>query len=255
MINFNLGERNAQGQIWNGFEFVSDSRYNDQMKTMPELPAPDPYWAESAAPKTPLANAPIEMPAFVLYNEADRNADLVCATAMILKAVDPKANREGLKETPDRVAKAWLEWTSGYKMDAKSILKTFEDGAEGCDEMVIVKGIPFYSHCEHHLAPIFGTVTIGYLPDKRIVGLSKLPRIVNMFARRLQVQERLTNDIANALMEHLAPRGVAVIVNARHMCMESRGINQPGSSTITSAMLGLFRSDASARQEFLSITK
>ena len=124
-----------------------------------------------------------------------------------------------------------------------------------CDEMVVVKDIPFYSHCEHHLAPFFGTVTIAYVPDGKIVGLSKLSRVVSAFARRLQVQERLTNQIADALQEHLAPLGVGIVVTARHLCMESRGIEQQGSITITSALRGVMRDSASARSEFLALSK
>lgn len=161
--------------------------------------------------------------------------------------------REGLQETPDRVAKAWEFWTSGYSKDVGAILKTFEDGAEGVDEMVVVKDIPFYSHCEHHMAPIFGTATIGYLPSKRIVGLSKLSRVLEVFARRLQVQERLTCQVADALMEHLEPIGVGVVIKARHMCMESRGVCQQGHHTITSALRGVFKSEPETRAEFLRL--
>lgn len=161
--------------------------------------------------------------------------------------------REGLQETPDRVAKAWEFWTSGYGMDPAEILKTFEDGAEGVDEMVVVKDIPVYSHCEHHMAAIFGTVTIGYLPNKRIVGLSKLSRLVNVYARRLQVQERLTCQIADALVTHLAPLGCGVVIKARHMCMESRGVCQQGHHTITSALRGVLKTEPDARSEFLRL--
>ena len=171
----------------------------------------------------------------------------------LLNVVDPNPERGGLIETPLRAAKAWQDWTSGYNMDAASILKVFEDGAEGCDEMVVVHDIPVYSHCEHHLAPIFGFATVGYLPDGKIVGLSKLNRLVDMHARRLQVQERMTNDIAKDLMEHLKPKGVGVVIKARHMCMESRGVKQCGSATTTSSMQGNFRSDHSVRSEFLKL--
>ena len=119
----------------------------------------------------------------------------------------------------------------------------------------MVKDIPFYSHCEHHLAPFFGTVTVAYVPNGKIVGLSKLSRVVSAFARRLQVQERLTNQIADALQEHLAPLGVGIVVTARHLCMESRGIEQQGSITITSALRGVMRDSASARSEFLALSK
>ena len=163
--------------------------------------------------------------------------------------------REGLKETPARVAKAWEFWTSGYDQNAADILKVFEDGAEGYDEMVVVKDIPVYSKCEHHLADIFGTATVAYIPDGRIVGLSKISRLVNMHARRLQVQERLTNDIAEDLWTNLKPLGVGVLIKARHMCMESRGICQQGHHTITSALRGVFKTQADARAEFLALAR
>ncbi len=166
---------------------------------------------------------------------------------------DPK--RGGLLDTPKRVAKAWKHWASGYGVDIPALLKTFEDGADGCDEMVVVKDIPFYTHCEHHMAPFFGTATIAYIPDGRIVGLSKLPRVVNAFARRLQVQERLTNQIADAIQEHLQPKGVGVVIRARHLCMESRGIQQQGHYTITSALRGVMRESPEARAEFLDLAR
>lgn len=161
--------------------------------------------------------------------------------------------REGLKETPDRVAKAWLEhWGGGYTVDVPGLLKTFEDGAAGVDEMVVVKGIPFYSHCEHHLAAIFGTATVAYIPNGKIVGLSKINRVVDAFARRLQVQERLTRQIADAINDNLAPIGVGVQVRARHLCMESRGVCQQGHYTITNALIGAIKDDPKARAEFLA---
>lgn len=163
--------------------------------------------------------------------------------------------REGLAETPERVVKAWKHWTSGYGVDIGALLKVFEDGAENYDEMVLVKNIPIYSKCEHHLADIFGTCTIAYIPNGKIVGLSKLSRVADAFARRLQVQERLTAQIADALNVHLQPKAVGVIVRARHMCMESRGICQQGHHTETSALRGAFKTDPSARAEFLSLAK
>lgn len=163
--------------------------------------------------------------------------------------------RSGLAETPARVVKAWKYWTSGYGVDIGALLKVFEDGAENYDEMVLVKNIPIYSKCEHHLADIFGTCTIAYIPDGKIVGLSKLSRVADAFARRLQVQERLTAQIADALNEHLNPKAVGVIIKARHMCMESRGICQQGHHTETSALRGAFKTDPSARAEFLSLAK
>lgn len=160
--------------------------------------------------------------------------------------------REGLTDTPKRVAKAWAFWTSGYDVDPADVLKTFEDGAETVDEMVIVKSIPLYSHCEHHMAAIFGTATVAYIPNGRIVGLSKVSRLVDIFARRLQVQERLTTQIADALFSHLQPLGVGVQVKARHLCMESRGICQQGHHTVTTALRGVLREEPAARAEFLA---
>jgi GTP cyclohydrolase I len=164
-------------------------------------------------------------------------------------------DRQGLRETPQRVEKAWRHWTSGYQENPADILKVFEDGAEQYNELIVVRGIPVYSHCEHHLAPFFGTATVGYTPNGKIVGLSKLTRLVNCFARRLQVQERLTMQIANALMTHVAPLSVGVVIRCRHMCMESRGIQTPGEETVTSAMLGEMQSNLGLRSEFLSLAK
>ena len=173
----------------------------------------------------------------------------------ILQFVGEDPDRGGLHETPKRVAKAWQFWCKGYNEKPEDILKTFEDGAEGCNEMVMVKDIPFYTHCEHHLAPFFGTATIAYIPNGKIVGLSKLNRVLDCFARRLQVQERLTTQVAESLMEHLDPIGVGVIVKARHMCMESRGVCQQGHHTVTSALRGAFKDDPTVRAEFLELSK
>lgn len=171
-----------------------------------------------------------------------------------LQFIGEDPERGGLLETPARVAKAWEHWAGGYQLDPLEILKTFDDGAESVDEMVIVKNIPFYTHCEHHMAPFFGTATVGYVPNGKIVGLSKLSRVVDAFARRLQVQERLTTQIADAINEGLSPKGVGVIVTARHLCMESRGIRQQGSETITSALRGVML-EGTPRQEFLLLAK
>jgi GTP cyclohydrolase I len=143
-----------------------------------------------------------------------------------------------------RFLKAWSEYTSGYKQKPEDILKSFEDGAQSVDEMVIVRDIPVYSLCEHHLAPFFGKAHVGYVPDKRILGLSKISRLVEVFARRLQVQERLTNQIADALDTHLQPLGVAVVIECRHMCMESRGVRHLGTQTATSALRGSIKTNA-----------
>lgn len=163
--------------------------------------------------------------------------------------------RQGLVETPHRVEKAWKHWTSGYSKDPADILKVFEDGAEQYNELIVVRGIPVYSHCEHHLAPFFGSATIGYTPNGKIVGLSKLTRLVDCFARRLQVQERLTIQVAEALMEHVEPLSVGVVIRCRHMCMESRGIQAKGEETVTSALLGEMQSNLGLRNEFLSLAR
>jgi len=160
--------------------------------------------------------------------------------------------REGLVRTPERAEKALRFLTSGYQMDVQSIV----NGAlfaEKCDEMVVVKDIEFYSMCEHHLLPFFGTMHVAYLPNDKVIGLSKIPRIVDMFARRLQVQERMTYEVAETLQEVLQPKGVGVICEARHFCMMMRGVEKQHSGTVTSAMLGAFRERKETRDEFLSL--
>ena len=185
--------------------------------------------------------------------ETDTSADDI--PIRLLQHIGEDAERGGLQETPARFLKAWAHWTRGYNQNVEDILKTFEDGAQNYDEMVLVKNIPAYSKCEHHLADIFGVAHVAYIPGNRIVGLSKLNRLVDMFGRRLQVQERWTVQIADALMEHLEPRGVAVVIEARHMCMESRGVCQQGHSTTTSAMRGVFMEHQSTREEFMRLIK
>lgn len=173
-------------------------------------------------------------------------------TVELFKAIGEDPNREGIEETPDRFASAWLEWASGYNQDPADFMKSFEEGEY--DEMVIVKGIPIYSKCEHHLADIFGTATIAYIPDGRVLGLSKLSRVANVFARRLQVQEHLTVQIADALQNsELKPKGVGVMLSCRHMCMESRGICQQGHHTVTRALRGVMK-EGEPRAEFIAET-
>ena len=170
----------------------------------------------------------------------------------LLKEIGEDVNREGLKKTPHRVAKAYEFLTQGYHKKIKDVL----NGAvfnEKYDEMVIVKDIDFYSMCEHHLLPFFGKVHIAYIPDGKIVGLSKIPRIVDVFARRLQVQERMTQEIADTIDEYLSPKGVGVVVEAYHMCMMMRGVEKQNSTTTTSAMHGIFKSDARTRMEFVNL--
>jgi GTP cyclohydrolase IA len=173
----------------------------------------------------------------------------------LLRHLGEDPGRQGLHDTPARVDKAWKHWTSGYEQNPADILKVFEDGAEKYNELIVVRGIPVYSHCEHHLAPFFGTATVGYTPNGRIVGLSKLTRLVDCFSKRLQVQERLTVQIADSLMEHLQPLSVGVVIRCRHMCMESRGIRTPGEETVTSALLGEMRTNLGLRTEFLSLAR
>jgi len=172
-----------------------------------------------------------------------------------LKSLGEDPDRPGLIETPARVTKAWKHWSSGYGQNPADVLKAFEDGAEEYNELIVVRNIPVYSHCEHHLAPFFGKATVGYMPDGKIVGLSKLTRLVECFAKRLQVQERLTIQVANALMEHLQPKAVGVVIRCRHLCMESRGIKTAGEETVTSAMLGELQPNLAMRTEFLHLAR
>lgn len=161
--------------------------------------------------------------------------------------------REGLVETPQRVLKAYNEFFSGYGMDPEEILeKTFEE-VEGYDEMVIVKDIRVESHCEHHMVPIIGKAHIGYIPDKRVVGISKLARLVDVYAKRLQTQETMTAQIGQSIEKVLKPRGVAVVVDAAHQCMTTRGVHKMNSSTVTSCMKGIFRDKETTRSEFLNL--
>lgn len=172
------------------------------------------------------------------------------AVRNILDEVDPHPERDGLKETPSRFFRAIWEMTSGYSVLVSSLFKTFD---ERSDEMVVVKDIEFVSLCEHHLLPFVGMAYVGYLPDKRVIGLSKIPRVVDAFSRRLQVQERLTTEIADAMMEHLKPKGVGVVMEAHHSCMSCRGVRKASASMMTSSMRGAFRDDASTRAEFLNL--
>jgi GTP cyclohydrolase I len=163
--------------------------------------------------------------------------------------------REGLRETPARVARAFKEWFSGYGEDPYAFLKATFEETDGYDEMVVLRDIRFESHCEHHLAPIIGKVHIAYLPARRVIGISKLARLVDVFAKRLQIQEKLTAQIANTLNDALKPKGVAVVVDASHQCMTTRGVHKTGVSMVTSRMLGAFRNDPSTRREFLSFIR
>jgi GTP cyclohydrolase IA len=161
-------------------------------------------------------------------------------------------DREGLRATPARVARAYQEWFSGYNDDPRAYLKrTFEETG-GYDEVVVLRDIRFESHCEHHMAPVIGRVHIGYLPRNRVVGISKLARLVEVYARRLQIQEKMTAEIASCLDAVLKPHGVAVVTEATHQCMTTRGVHKPGVTMVTSRMVGVFRTNAETRHEFLS---
>ena len=175
------------------------------------------------------------------------------AVRTLLRWAGDDPSREGLLDTPRRVVKAYRDWFSGYGEDPADFLKRTFKEVEGYDEMVVLKDIRFESHCEHHLAPIIGKAHVAYLPQQRVVGISKLARLVEVYAKRLQIQEKMTAQIANCLDEVLQPKGVAVVIEAAHQCMTTRGIHKPGVSMVTSRMLGAFRTDPSTRREFLAI--
>ena len=175
------------------------------------------------------------------------------AIRTLLKWAGDDPAREGLRDTPERVARAFEDWFSGYNEDPEEFLRrTFEE-VEGYDDMVVLKDIRFESHCEHHLAPIIGKVHIGYLPKNKVVGISKLARVVDTFARRLQVQETMNAQIANCIQRVLEPKGVAVVIEATHQCMTTRGVHKPGVTMVTSSMSGEFRKNPLTRREFLSV--
>jgi GTP cyclohydrolase IA len=179
-------------------------------------------------------------------------AEVEAAVRTLIRWTGEDPARDGLLETPKRVTKAFEEWFGGYALDPHDILaKTFEE-IEGYDEMIVLRAIPFVSHCEHHMAPIIGKAWVGYLPTGRVVGISKLARVVDAYAKRLQIQEKMTAQIANAIEDVLRPQGVAVVIKAGHHCMSTRGVNKQGTDLVTSKMTGVFRDNAATRQEFLS---
>jgi GTP cyclohydrolase I len=187
----------------------------------------------------------------VSVEKTESIADLV---RRMLHLIGEDPDRDGLRHTPERFEKALRYLTSGYHQDPEKLL----NGAmfSVCyDQMVLVKDIEIYSLCEHHMLPFFGKCHVAYIPDKKVVGLSKIPRLVNMFARRLQIQERLTNQIASAIQQKIAPLGVGVVIEARHLCMVMRGVEKQHSQTVTSAMLGAFRENVQTREEFLSLIR
>lgn len=172
---------------------------------------------------------------------------------MMLRFVGEDLGRDGLRDTPARVVRAFREYFSGYELDPAAMLqKTFEE-TDGYDEMVVLRAVPFLSHCEHHVAPIIGRAWVAYVPNERVVGISKLARVVDAFARRLQIQERLTAQIANTIQDVLKPHGVAVVIKATHHCMMARGVKKQGADLVTSRMLGCFRDNPMSRQEFLAM--
>ena len=177
------------------------------------------------------------------------------AVKTLLRWAGDDPNREGLLETPNRVVRSYNEFFSGYDMDPEEVLmKTFEE-AGGYDEMVLVRDIELESHCEHHMVPIIGRAHVAYIPNNRVVGISKLARVVEIFAKRLQIQEKMTVDIATTIDKVLKPQGVAVVIEASHQCMTTRGVHKPGADTVTSQMLGAFRDDPSTRREFLTMIR
>ncbi|WBO21175.1 GTP cyclohydrolase I FolE [Sphingomonas abietis] len=179
--------------------------------------------------------------------------DVAEAIRTLIRWAGDDPSREGLLDTPKRVARAWKEYCSGYGNDpGYHLSRTFEE-VGGYDDVVLLKDIPFQSHCEHHMAPIIGKASIAYLPKDRVVGISKLARVLQGFARRLQVQERLTAQVADCIWDKLQPAGVAVVIEASHACMTARGVRTPGVGMVTSRMLGVFRDDERSRQEVLSL--
>lgn len=190
-----------------------------------------------------------------IYRPRFDSDELKTAVSRVLEELGEDVTREGLVDTPRRVAESLRFLTEGYGMDPAEIVGTAQFQEAAYDDMVTVRGIGFFSLCEHHLLPFFGTAHVGYIPNGRVVGLSKVPRIVDAFAHRLQLQERLTHQIADALQEVLEPRGVAVVIEARHLCMEMRGVEKQDSETVTSCMLGAFRDDPRTRQEFMEIIR
>jgi len=182
----------------------------------------------------------------------NKEKEFEAAITKVLELLGEDPDREGLVKTPKRVAKALQFLTEGYHQDPKEILNQALFGSTN-DEMVVVRDIEFYSMCEHHMLPIIGRAHVAYIPDGKVVGLSKIPRIVNVFARRLQIQEQMTEQIADAISETINPKGVAIVLHARHMCMEMRGVQKINSTTVSSALRGLFKSDQRTRNEFYNI--
>jgi GTP cyclohydrolase I len=200
-----------------------------------------------------VSNQPLERPDSRAARPSREEALAAVDTLIRWAGDDP--SREGLTGTPDRVARAYEEQFEGYAIDPVALLqRTFEE-VEGYDEMVLLRNIRFESHCEHHMKPIIGHAHVAYLPERRVVGISKLARVVDAYARRLQIQEKMTAQIANTISEVLQPQGVGVVIEAAHQCMTTRGVYKPGATMVTSRMLGLFRSDHRTRREFLALIR
>ncbi|RED49225.1 GTP cyclohydrolase I FolE [Aestuariispira insulae] len=193
----------------------------------------------------------VKKPELVANRPTREEAEAAVKVLLAYTGDDPE--REGLRDTPKRVVKAYDEYFVGYQQDPIEILQRTFGETDGYDEMVMLRDIPFESHCEHHIAPIIGRVHVAYLPSERVVGISKLARVVEAYAKRLQTQEIMTVQIADAINEALKPQGVAVVIDAVHQCMTTRGIHKPGVSTVTSRMLGVFRSNPETRAEFLAM--
>jgi GTP cyclohydrolase IA len=187
--------------------------------------------------------------------EAPSQAEAEAAVRTLIRWAGDNPDREGLLDTPARVARSYSELFAGYEVDPRDYLKRTFDEVGGYDELVVMRDIRFVSFCEHHMLPIVGRAHVGYLPHKRVVGISKLARVVNGYARRLQIQEKMTADIATCIQEVLQPQGVGVVIEAEHSCMTLRGVNSPGSSLTTSHLLGVVRDDARTREEFLRLTQ
>ena len=200
--------------------------------------------------------APVEIPAVVktsVKEDRPSRAEAEAAVRTLLRWTGDDPDREGLKATPNRVVRAYEEFFVGYTQDPEEILtRTFEEIA-GYDDMVVLRGIRFESYCEHHMVPIIGIAHIGYLPSSRVVGISKLARVLEIFSKRLQIQEKMTAEIANTIDRVLKPQGVAVVIEGEHQCMTTRGVHRPGVNMVTSQMIGVFRDNEATRKEFLSI--
>ena len=196
------------------------------------------------SPSPTAAQSPVERP---------KRADVEAAFRTIIRWAGDDPDRAGLLETPSRITRAFEEYFVGYGLDPAAYLsKTFEE-TDGYDEMIALRGIPFESHCEHHMAPIIGKAWVAYVPTNRVVGISKLARVVEAYAKRLQIQERMTAQIANVIEDELRPQGVAVVIKSVHHCMTTRGIHKPGTDMVTSRMLGCFRDNPMTRQEFVTM--